>query len=221
MKRFIQFAVGIGMIIFTLWGLSHFAFAGGGGFDRLVFPGADAKNCGTWAVEGNFSGGDAYFTVTDGAGNIVAEGTMKSFKNSFGGQFNIPPKANPITFDAPILDSVSAINPCLPIAVQNPVITPAVSPAETPNCDFTPVVVFKREGLLTELEKSHLRERLIEPFYAARSRDNYLTMTIEVPTASGAPYLVDVVFRDGHYEGFMFGTRDGDYAPYTPETAGP
>lgn len=91
-----------------------------------------------------------------------------------------------------------------------------------------PVVVYGRAGLLNNTaegraEKERLEERLVNPytFYQSEEGRTLLTFYVTVPVNVGEAYTADAIFADGVTEGFLFGTREGEYDYWRPECMGP
>ena len=88
-----------------------------------------------------------------------------------------------------------------------------------------PVVVYDRQGLLIDADKSKIEERLIAPYtdYYKDLNRPLVAISIEVPEKVGEPFIASGIFG-GEYtgtEGFIFGEREGNIDYWIPTCMGP
>lgn len=83
------------------------------------------------------------------------------------------------------------------------------APSESADAGDLPVVVFSPGGLFTDAEKNEITSKMIDPLkHWSNDQDDEL-VSIHVQEREGsAEYFVDVIHRDGVYEGFLYGTVD-------------
>jgi TolB protein len=98
--------------------------AGGRGFDELAFPSATCLVCNSWQVKGALTpAATIKYTITDGSGLIVAEGSRPNFREGLiAGRFRIRPTKNPLHFEVYAngmkLDDLAADIPCLQPSIR-------------------------------------------------------------------------------------------------------
>ncbi len=115
-------------------------------------------------------------------------------------------------------------------AAAAPAVAPAQANNQANNINF-PVVVYSREGLLTDhpaglAEKQLLKQKLIDPYtdYNNENSLNLVALHITVPVNVGDAYSVLGIFgSDQQYgtEEFEFGKREQNFDYWHPECMGP
>ena len=87
-----------------------------------------------------------------------------------------------------------------------------------------PVVVYEREGLLTDEMRQEVEKKIIDPYFDYHNADeiDFIVMLIEVlPESDNYLYIVKAISKDGVYQGFVYGTRGEALDYYVPECMGP
>lgn len=86
-------------------------------------------------------------------------------------------------------------------------------PAEA---DDLPVIVFTPAGQFTDPEKAEITAKMLNPYKAWHRDlgDNLVSIHVQQPSSGPREYLVDVIHRDGVYEGFTYGTIDAATQPW-------
>lgn len=86
-----------------------------------------------------------------------------------------------------------------------------------------PVVVFEREGLLTDEMRQEVEDKIINPYFDYHNAEelDFIVMLIEVlPESDDYLYAVKAISKDGIYHGFLHGTRGEELDYYVPECMG-
>ena len=81
----------------------------------------------------------------------------------------------------------------------------------TGSTDDLPIIIFSPGGAFTNSEKTELTNKLLDPYKAwhADEGDSVISMHVQQNTSiSVSQYSVDAIYRNGVYEGFLFGTID-------------
>lgn len=105
--------------------------------------------------------------------------------------------------------------------------TPTPTKSLDPNDKIKlPIVVFGRQGLLTDPEKIKLEEKLINPYtdYHNENEVNLVALYIVVPINIGEEYEILGIFGSKKQYGteeFYFGKREQEFEYWKPECMGP
>lgn len=95
---------------------------------------------------------------------------------------------------------------------------------QTPEPELNlPVVVYEREGLLTDEMRQEVEKKIIDPYFDYHNADelDFIVMLIEVlPESDNYLYTVKAISKDGIYHGFLHGTRGEALDYYVPECMG-
>lgn len=97
-----------------------------------------------------------------------------------------------------------------------------IEDTKQPELDL-PVVVYEREGLLTDEMRQETEEKIIDPYFDYHNADeiDFIVMLIEVlPESDNYLYTVKAIGKDGLYHGFLHGTRGEALEYYVPECMG-
>ena len=81
----------------------------------------------------------------------------------------------------------------------------------TSSTDDLPIIIFSPGGSFTDAEKTELTNKLLDPYKAWHTDqgDSVVSIHVQQTTSiSSSQYTVDAIYRNGVYEGFMFGTID-------------
>src|SRR3989344_3204325 len=81
----------------------------------------------------------------------------------------------------------------------------------TGSTDDLPIIIFSPGGAFTNSEKTELANKMLNPYKAWHTDEGDSVVSIHVQqntSISSSQYTVDAIYRNGVYEGFMFGTID-------------
>lgn len=81
----------------------------------------------------------------------------------------------------------------------------------TSGTDDLPVIVFSPGGLFTDSEKTEITSKMLNPYKAWHhdQSDSVVSLHVQQNTSiSARQYSVDAIYRNGVYEGFLYGTID-------------
>ena len=116
----------VAIIVVTLFTFMTGAFntisAGGGLLDSLSFPNATGQNCGYWQATGSLSTtASVSYTMFDGYGAILSQGSVPSVQRLLVGGFWARPLSNPfhlVTYSgSSLVADLYADNPCIVMPV--------------------------------------------------------------------------------------------------------
>lgn len=82
----------------------------------------------------------------------------------------------------------------------------------TSSTDNLPVIVFSPGGLFTDNEKTEITSKMLNPYKAWHrdQGDSVVSIHVQQNTSiSARQYSVDAIYRNGVYEGFLYGAIDG------------
>ena len=76
--------------------------------------------------------------------------------------------------------------------------------------DDLPVVIFSPGGLFTEAEKTEITNKMIAPYKAWHrdQGDSLVSIHVQQHFATPGQYVVNVIYQNEVYEGFLYGTID-------------
>ena len=81
----------------------------------------------------------------------------------------------------------------------------------TSGTDDLPIIIFSPGGLFSTGEKTELANKMLNPYKAWHTDEGDSVVSIHVQpntSISSSQYTVDAIYRNGVYEGFLFGAID-------------